>query len=269
MQAACDRGRNAARRDAPPENLDADPRPTYMDPEPPIAANLNRVNARIAAAAVAAGRAATDVRLVAVSKKFGPAHIESAVAAGLHDLGENRVQEALQKQAAIGTLPITWHLIGHLQSNKARRAATAFDWIHSLDSVDLLRRLDHAAAACGRSPNLLIQVDLAGETTKHGATEAEVHRIIDAAATCRSVAVCGLMVMPPWSKDPEAARPYFHRLRRLRDELRAAEPDRARLDQLSMGMSHDLEVAIAEGATMVRVGTALFGARPPATPALQ
>jgi len=240
-----------------------------MELEPRITANLNTVNARIAAAAAATGRVTTDVRLVAVSKKFGPEHVEAAVAAGLQDLGENKVQEALQKQAATGALRVNWHLIGHLQSNKVRKAAEAFDWIHSVDSVDLLRRLDRAAADCGRSPHLLIQVDLADEATKHGAPEAEVRRILDAATTCRWVEVRGLMVLPPWSQNPEVTRPYFRRLRQLRDELRAAGPDRSRLDQLSMGMSHDLEVAVEEGATMVRVGTALFGPRPPAAPTLR
>ncbi len=208
-----------------------------------------------------------EVRLVAVSKRFGPAHVEAAMAAGLRDLGENRLQEALQKQAATSGLQVNWHLIGHLQSNKARRAVAAFDWIHSVDSVDLLRRLDRAATDLGRSPRLLIQVDLAGEATKHGAPEADVRCILDAAATCRSVEVRGLMVLPPWSENPEAARPYFRRLRQLRDEvrdeLREAELGRSPLDQLSMGMSHDIEVAVEEGATMVRVGTALFGPRPP------
>ena len=235
-----------------------------MELEPRVTANLNTVNARIAAAATAAGRVTTEVRLVAVSKQFGPAHVEAAVAAGLRDLGENKLQEALQKQAATSALKVTWHLIGHLQSNKARKAVVAFDWIHSVDSVDLLRRLDRAAADCGRSPHLLIQVNLAGEATKHGAPEADVQRILDAAATCRFVEVRGLMVLPPWSENPEAARPYFRRLRQLRHELRAAGLGRSPLDQLSMGMSHDLEVAVEEGATMVRVGTALFGARPPA-----
>ena len=233
-----------------------------------ITANLNRVNARIAAAAATAGRETADVRLIAVSKTFGLDHVEAAVAAGLRDFGENRVQEALRKRAATTGPWISWHLIGYLQSNKARKAVV-FDWIHSVDSVDLLRRLDRAAADAGRTPNLLVQVDLAGEVTKHGAPEAEVRRIIDAAPTCRSVQVCGLMVLPPWSEDPEAARPYFRRLRLLRDALHAAGPDRSRLDQLSMGMSHDLEVAVEEGATMVRVGSALFGPRPSANPVLQ
>ncbi len=236
--------------------------PMVTDLASRISENLNAVTARIATSAAAAGRATTDIRLVAVTKTFGPDHVEAAVAAGLLDLGENKVQEALLKQKATASLEATWHLIGHLQSNKVRKAAQAFDWIHSVDSVDLLRRLDRAAIECGRSPQLLIQVDLAGEATKQGAEETEVRRIIDAAATCQAVEVRGLMVLPPWSENPEATRPYFRRLRQLRDELRGAEPERVRFDQLSMGMSHDFEVAIEEGATMVRVGTALFGARP-------
>ena len=233
-----------------------------MDLASQIATNLATVNARIEAAAAEAGRAPSDIRLIAVSKMFGPGHAAAAAAAGLHGLGENKVQEALQKQQATTGLPIRWHLIGHLQSNKARRAATAFDWIHVVDSVDLLQRLDRAATEVGGAPKLLIQVDLAGEATKHGAPVAEVRRIIDAAETCRSAVVRGLMVLPPRSDDPEATRPYFRRLRLLRDELRTAGPGRSPLDQLSMGMSHDFETAIAEGATMVRVGTALFGPRP-------
>ena len=235
-----------------------------MELEPLITANLNAVHARIANAAAAAGRQTTEICLVAVSKRFGPRYVEAAAAVGLTDMGENKVQETLQKQLATTARHVTWHLIGHLQSNKTRKAAEAFDWIHSVDSVDLLRRLDRAAAACGRSPDLLIQVDLADEATKHGAPEAEVRRILDAATTCRTVEVRGLMVLPPRSQDPEDTRPYFRRLRELRDELRAAGPDRSRLDHLSMGMSHDLEVAVEEGATMVRVGTALFGPRPTA-----
>jgi pyridoxal phosphate enzyme (YggS family) len=238
-----------------------------MDLTSLIATNLTTVKARVVAAATAAGRAPSDIRLIAVSKMFGPAHAAAAVAVGLHDLGENKVQEALQKQQATTGLPIRWHLIGHLQSNKVRRAATAFDWIHAVDSVDLLQQLDRAAVDVGRAPNLLIQVDLAGEATKHGAPVAEVRRIIDAAENCRSAVVRGLMVLPPRSDDPEATRPYFRRLRLLRDELRATAPERSALDQLSMGMSHDFETAIAEGATMVRVGTALFGPRPAVVPA--
>ena len=233
-----------------------------MDLEAAIAANLAAVRDRLDRAATAAGRAPGDIRLIAVSKTFGVPHVEAAAAAGLRDLGENRVQEALQKQAATSALPIRWHLVGHLQSNKARKAV-GFDWIHSVDSAALLERLDRAAAEAGRSPQVLIQADLAGEATKHGAPEDEARRIAEAAAECRAVRLRGLMVMPPWSDDPEAARPWFRRLRALRDALQARAPAAVRLDELSMGMSRDFEVAVEEGATMVRVGTALFGRRPP------
>ena len=231
-----------------------------MELEATISANLAAVRERLNRAAAAAGRSAGDIRLIAVSKTFGVSHVEAAAAAGLRDLGENRVQEALQKQAAAPALPVRWHLIGHLQSNKARKAA-AFDWIHSVDSAALLDRLDRAAADAGRSPQLLIQVDLVGEATKHGAPEDEARRIVEASAGCRAARLRGLMVMPPWSDDPEAARPWFQRLRALRDRLQAGAPASIRLDELSMGMSHDFEVAVEEGATMVRVGTALFGRR--------
>ena len=156
-----------------------------------------------------------------------------------------------------------WHLIGHLQSNKARSAAAAFDWIHSVDSVKLLRRLDEAAAEAATAPNLLIQADLAEEATKHGAQVEAVRPLFEVARACRAARVCGLMVMPPWSEDPEAVRPWFRRLRELRDTLLDEGVDPAALRELSMGMSRDFEVAIEEGATMVRVGTAIFGRRTP------
>ena len=230
-----------------------------------VAANLVLVQGRIAAAAARSGRDATDVRLVAVSKTFGAEHVEAAAAAGLCELGENKVQEANAKKAATLTGDLTWHFIGHLQSNKIRLAAETFDWIHSVDSVGLLHRLDRAATDQHRSLNVLAQVDLAGEATKHGGSVEEVGRIVEAAVTCESIALRGLMVLPPWSPDPEVVRPYFRRLRELRETYATTRGGDLQLDQLSMGMSHDFEVAIEEGATMVRVGTALFGprARPP------
>ncbi len=233
-----------------------------------LATNIRSVRDRIARAATAAGRRAVDVKLLAVSKTFPLEAIAAAAAAGLEDFGENRVQEALDKiERASGLPPVRWHLIGHLQSNKARHAAAKFDWIHSVDSVKLLRRLDDAAAAAGTKPALLIQADLAGEIQKHGATAEELRRLFDAAASCRSAEVRGLMLMPPWNDNPEETRPYFRRLRELRDTLRNEGVPESRLAHLSMGMSHDFEAAIEEGATMVRVGTALFGRRtpPPAT----
>ena len=218
---------------------------------------------RIDRAARAAGRNPKAIRLVAVSKTFPLAAVEAGAAAGLADFGENRVQEALGKIERADRPQVRWHLIGHLQSNKARAAAAAFDWIQSVDSLKLLRRLDQAADEAATAPNLLIQVDLAGETTKHGAPVGEVRPLLEAALACRAARVRGLMLMPPWNEDAEATRPYFRRLRELRDALLDEGTAPAALGDLSMGMSHDFEVAIAEGATMVRVGTAIFGRRTP------
>ncbi len=228
-----------------------------------IAANLRTVRARIARAAAAAGRDPAAIRLVAVSKTFPLAAVEAASRAGLAEFGENRIQEALDKIEGAAGLAVRWHMIGHLQSNKARQAASRFDWIHSVDSVKLLERLDQAAADAGTAPRLLLQVDLAGEAAKHGAPLDAVRRILEAAETSRAARVRGLMLMPPWNEDPEAVRPFFRQLRELRDTLLDEVTDRDALRELSMGMSHDFEVAIQEGATLVRVGTALFGRRSP------
>lgn len=226
-----------------------------------IANNLAAVRERIAAAAVAAGRAPDGVRLLAVSKTFSADHVRAAWAAGQRDFGENKVQEALQKISETTELEIRWHLIGHLQSNKVKKAAPAFSAIHAIDSVELLRRVDAVAADAGAAPDLYIQVDLAGESTKFGAPEADVPAIARAAMECRAARLKGLMLLPPWFDDPEQARPYFRRLHELRDRLVEDGIDGSRLRDLSMGMSHDFEVAIQEGATLVRVGTAIFGKR--------
>ena len=226
-----------------------------------ITANLAAIRQRIRAAATAAGRNPAEVSLLAVSKTFSADHVRAAYAAGQRDFGENKVQEGLQKIGETADLEIRWHLIGHLQSNKAKKAAPAFAAIHAIDSVDLVRRVDAAAADAGAAPDLFIQVDLAGEATKFGAPEADVPAIARAALECRAARLRGLMLLPPWSDDPEQARPYFRRLRELRDRLIAEGIGRDRLRDLSMGMSHDFEVAIQEGATLVRVGTAIFGTR--------
>jgi PLP dependent protein len=226
-----------------------------------IVGNLAATRERSSAAAAAAGRPPEDIRLLAVSKTFSADHVRSAHAAGQRDFGENKVQEALQKIGETADLDIRWHLIGHLQSNKAKKAAPAFAAIHSVDSVDLLQRVDAAAAGAGTSPDLFIQVDLAGETTKFGAAEADVAAIARAAMECRAARLRGLMLLPPWFDDPERARPYFRRLRELRQRLVEDGIDGSKLRELSMGMSHDFEVAIQEGATLVRVGTAIFGKR--------
>jgi PLP dependent protein len=227
-----------------------------------VASNLAAVRARIAQAAAASHRSPDDITLVAVSKTFGLDSIRAAIAAGQRDFGENRVQEALPKiEALAAETGIRWHLIGHLQSNKARKAARPFDAIHSIDSVDLLRIVDDAARESRRSPELLVQVDLAGEATKFGAPIPVARQILEAATKLTAARVVGLMVLPPFSDDPEAARPYFRRLRDLRDEWQRDGLPEAMLRELSMGMSHDFEIAIAEGATRVRVGTAIFGSR--------
>jgi pyridoxal phosphate enzyme (YggS family) len=226
-----------------------------------IAANIAGIRERISVAALAAGRNPGDVALLAVSKTFSADHVRAAYAAGQRDFGENKVQEGLQKIGETAELEIRWHLIGHLQSNKAKKAAPAFAAIHAIDSVDLVRRVDAAAADAGAAPDLFIQVDLAGEETKFGAPEADVPAIAQAAAQCRAARLRGLMLLPPWFDEAERARPYFRRLRELRDRLVAAGIDPSALRDLSMGMSHDFEVAIQEGATLVRVGTAIFGKR--------
>jgi len=226
-----------------------------------IRARLDQVRSRMAAASARAGRPAGSVRLIAVSKTFGLDQVRAAARAGQLEFGENRVQEALQKIAGSADLLIRWHLVGHLQSNKARKAVGSFACIQSVDSHELLERLESTAADLGVAPELLIQVDLAGEPTKHGAATSSVTALFERARRCKAARVVGLMTLPPFFEDPERARPYFQQLRDLRDELLAGGLEPAMLRELSMGMSSDLEVAIEEGATMVRVGTAIFGAR--------
>jgi hypothetical protein len=228
-----------------------------------IADRLADVRGRIAAAARSVGRDPSSIRLIAVSKTFPVDLVREAYAAGQRDFGENRVQEALEKIDRSADLDIRWHLLGHLQTNKAKRAASAFSVVHSMDSIELLRRVDAAAASAGAAPRLLIQVDLADEETKFGVRPSDVQPIFEAAAALHAARVVGLMTLPPMPETPEDARPWFVRLRRLRDEWLAAGVPAAMLEELSMGMSGDFEVAVQEGATMVRVGTAIFGRRVP------
>ena len=233
-----------------------------------IAANLASVRRAVAEAAHAARRDPADIRLVAVSKTFPASDVRDAAAAGQRDFGENRVQEGLEKIDAlaatgpsVGTLE--WHLIGHLQSNKAAKAARAFHWIHSVDSRDLVSRLDRAAAEAGVRPQILVQVDLAHEATKSGADVLTVPDIVRATLDAKALELRGLMIVPPIPTDPEDSRPWFRQLRDLRERLVSDGTPAARLAQLSMGMSHDFAIAIAEGATIIRVGTAIFGRRTP------
>jgi pyridoxal phosphate enzyme (YggS family) len=225
-----------------------------------LKARLADVRARIARAAGRAGRDPSSIRLIAVSKTFPSEYVRAAADAGQIDFGENKVQEALLKMDQTSDLALRWHLIGHLQSNKAKKAAR-FDLVHSIDGATLVQRLDEAADAAGRRLDLLVQVDLAGEATKHGAREDELTAIFDAARSARSCRCVGLMILPPAVDDPDKARPYFRSLRELREKLLARGVDASLLQELSMGMSHDFEVAVEEGATLVRVGTAIFGGR--------
>jgi pyridoxal phosphate enzyme (YggS family) len=226
-----------------------------------IASNLQALRRRIVAAAERAHRPASDVTLVAVSKTFPVESIREAVDAGQGVFGENRVQEGLEKVEALKALDLEWHLIGHLQSNKARKAAAAFAWIESVDSIELLRKIDAAAHEAGATPRVLVQADLAHETTKHGVDERALGDLVRAALDARAVQLCGLMIVPPIPERPEDSRPWFVRLRGMRDELVSGGVPADRLAHLSMGMSHDFEVAIEEGATIVRVGSAIFGSR--------
>lgn len=226
-----------------------------------IADRLTEVRSRITAAARSAGRDPSSIRLIAVSKTVPIDLIRSAYQAGQRDFGENRVQEALQKIHTSADLEIRWHLLGHLQTNKARKAGAAFATIQSVDSVELLQKLDLAAGESGTRPELLIQVDLADEATKFGAAPDEMAPLFDAASGLKAARLVGLMTLPPLPDTPEDARPWFRRLRALRDEWLASGGPPDMLRELSMGMSGDFEVAIQEGATMVRVGTAIFGSR--------
>jgi PLP dependent protein len=227
-----------------------------------IAARVAAVRERITRAAARAGRQAGEITLVAVAKNHPPDRVREAFAAGLRDFGENKVQEAEAKIGALADLAAggaRWHMVGHLQANKARKAVSLFDRIHSVDDVGLARRLEKAGAEQGRRVSVLVQVDVAGEQGKFGLDEARLLPALEAMRGLKSVRVEGLMGFPPYEEDPERVRPYFRRLREVRDAALARDLLLGR--ELSMGMSHDLEVAIEEGATLVRVGTALFGER--------
>jgi pyridoxal phosphate enzyme (YggS family) len=228
-----------------------------------VSDNLHDVRRRLEAAAHRVHRT-TPPRLIAVSKTFPIDAIREAALAGQRDFGENRVQEGLDKIAATTDLGLTWHLIGHLQTNKAKKAAAAFQWIHSVDSVSLLQKLDAGALEAGTRPQILLQVDLAGEITKFGVPAEALSELAAAAMEAKAVQLRGLMIIPPAVDNPEDARPWFSGLRNVRESLIANGIAASALAELSMGMSHDFEVAVGEGATMIRVGTAIFGGRPPA-----
>jgi len=227
-----------------------------------IAARVDAVRERIARAAARAGRSPGEITLIAVGKTHPPESIREAFAAGLRHFGENKVQEAEGKIAALEDLRaagLRWHMIGHLQSNKARRAGELFDFVDSVDDLTVAQRIERGAEHAGRHVPILVQVDLAHEETKFGLDEARLFPLLEQLRGYQAVRAEGLMVLPPLFDDPEQGRPFFRRLRELLEEARRKGLVLGR--ELSMGMSHDFEVAIEEGATQVRVGTALFGER--------
>src|SRR5205814_4644673 len=228
----------------------------------PLAMRIEKIRRASVKAAARADRSADDVTLVAVSKTHPADKVREAIAAGQVDFGENRVQEADAKIPEVGRDAARWHLIGHLQSNKARRAVELFDWIHSLDSVDLAQRLDRVCAELNREElPVLIQVDLGHEATKTGVPEKDLREVVDAVRACDRLRLRGLMTLPPFFDDAVRARPYFKRLRELRDEVQKEGVFGKRPGDLSMGMTHDFEIAIEVAATIIRVGTAIFGER--------
>jgi pyridoxal phosphate enzyme (YggS family) len=228
-----------------------------------IAGRLTEIRSRIATAARSVGRDPSSIQLIAVSKTCPLDAIREAYTAGQRDFGENRVQEALDKIGRATELDIRWHLLGHLQTNKARKVVGAFTSVQSIDSIELLDKLDRAALEVGTTQDVMIQVAVAHETTKFGTPPADVPRLFEAGARLETVRVVGVMTIPPPAQTPEDARPWFRRLRELRDEWQASGVPTEMLRELSMGMSGDFEVAIQEGATIVRVGTAIFGTRAP------
>lgn len=215
---------------------------------------------RVAAAARRSGRDPSEIRLVAAVKGVPAEKVQEALDAGVAYLGENYVQEAQKLQEQL-TLPVQWHMIGNLQSNKAKQAVRLFDVIETVDREKIVRELQRWAEEAGKRIDVMIQVDLAGEATKSGVRPEETLPLVEAVAACRNLRCVGLMTMPPFFDDPEAARPYFADLRNLRDRIRPMAPEGAGLQGLSMGMSGDFEVAVEEGATWIRIGTALFGPR--------
>lgn len=227
--------------------------------------NASNILKKISHAAMRAGRNPDEVKLIAVTKTVGIETIKDAIDAGLRIFGENRVQEAQKKisylKSQIPNSNIEWHFIGHLQKNKAKYAVQLFDLIHSVDSIELAEELNKQAEKIGKTQRVLVQVKLSEEETKHGISEDELILLVEEIKKLKNLKLEGLMTMPPFFDNPEEARPYFKRLREIRDNINSLRIMHYALRELSMGMSNDFEVAIEEGATMVRIGTAIFGER--------
>ena len=230
--------------------------------EDSVARNIEIIRERIAAAAARAGRREEEVRLMAVTKTVDDRRIAAAIAAGVDIIGENYVQEAKRKIEIMGRSR-EWHLIGHLQTNKAKYAVRLFDMIHSVDRMEVARELNRRAAGENRLLQILVEVNVSGEATKRGVAREEAINLVKEIAPLEHLSIRGLMTMAPWGDNPEDARPYFAALRTLRDQIAAAGIPRVKMEELSMGMSGDFEVAVEEGATIVRIGRFLFGERPP------
>ena len=222
---------------------------------------IQNIKKRIEEAADKCGRDPSTVSLVAVSKTIPVNRVREAIEAGVTVFGENYVQEAREKFNRLATFPVSWHFIGHLQSNKAKYAVRLFDLIHSVDTLKLARELNKQAQKNAKIQNILIQVNISKESSKSGADAENVLDLIDKVRHLENLSVKGLMTMPPFFNDPEKARPYFSALRNLRDRIKIKAPSEIALDELSMGMTGDFEAAIEEGATLVRIGTAIFGER--------
>ena len=222
---------------------------------------LENIQKRIREAALRCGRNPEEIRLVAVSKTVPAERILEAVEAGVKVFGENYIQEAQKKIGDLSGYLLSWHFIGHLQTNKARYAVNLFDLIHSVDSLKLARELDIQAKKINKIQDILIQVNIGEEISKSGTAVEELHSLVKDISRLESLSVKGLMIIPPFYDEPEKVRPYFSKLRELRDQIRAEKIPNIAMDELSMGMTGDFEAAVEEGATMVRIGTAIFGKR--------
>ena len=222
---------------------------------------IERIKTRIKNAATACGRGSESIRLVAVGKTKPAELVREAIAAGATIIGENYIQEAREKFKALGDCTVDWHYIGHLQSNKAKYAVQIFDLIHSVDSFKLARELNKSAKKINKIQPILIQVNISREKTKGGVHEAQTLELVRSVSELSNLSIKGLMTMPPYFDDPDRARPFFKALVHLQQQIQRTHIPNVSMDELSMGMSGDFEAAIEEGATLVRVGTAIFGAR--------
>ena len=231
--------------------------------ESDIAANISRIREKIREKASLSGRKATDIRLMAVTKTVEEARVRDALQAGIKLIGENYVQETARKKVLLEQRgsPLEWHMVGRLQTNKAKYAVKLFDMIHSVDSLELARELDKRSKAMECVTKVLIEANTGGERTKSGVPLSQAQDLIIAAAALENISIEGLMTIPPWFPDPEKARPYFAALRELKEKIEKADIPRVHMRELSMGMTDDYEVAVEEGATIIRIGRGIFGER--------